>query len=335
MLVDEVKITIKAGNGGSGKVHFFANRWTPKGGPDGGDGGRGGSLYFKAVADISKLQQFRFPKVFKAQDGENGGAKKCSGKGGPDITLEVPVGTVATYDNGTSFEFTQIGQVVLMAKGGRGGKGNFHYRSSTNQTPEEFQKGEVRLEKNLFLKLKLIAQIGLIGLPNAGKTSLLNELTSANARVASYAFTTLEPNLGVTRGGYIIADIPGLIEGAAEGKGLGVKFLKHVERTGLLIHCVSAESEDPLHDYKVVRKELENYSSVLSTKPEIILVTKSDTKSVKEIEKIKKLLKTKLAVSVIDTDSIDKLNQVLADNFKSVEEPVDPKSIVKLLPREK
>lgn len=335
MLIDEVKIVIKAGDGGSGKVHFFANRWTPKGGPDGGDGGRGGSIYFKAVADISKLQQFRFPKVFKAQDGVNGGAKKCSGKGGEDMILEVPVGTVATYDNGTSFEFTQLGQVVLMAKGGRGGKGNFHYRSSTNQTPEEFQKGEVRLEKKLFLKLKLIAQIGLIGLPNAGKTSLLNELTSANARVASYAFTTLEPNLGVTYDGYIIADIPGLIEGAAEGKGLGVKFLKHVERTGFLIHCVSAESDDPLRDYKIVRKELENYSSVLATKPEILLITKSDTKSTKEVEKIRKLLKAESTVSVIDTESLNNLNRLISSKFKPLDEPVDKRDALKLLPREK
>ena len=335
MLIDEVKITIKAGDGGGGKVHFFANRWTPKGGPDGGDGGRGGSIYFKAVADISKLQQFRFPKVFKAEDGVNGGAKKCSGASGQDLFLEVPVGTVATYDNGTSFEFTQLGQVVLMAKGGRGGKGNFHYRSSTNQTPQEFQKGEVRKEKNLFLKLKLIAQIGLIGLPNAGKTSLLNELTSANARVASYAFTTLEPNLGVTYDGYIIADIPGLIEGAADGKGLGVKFLKHVERTELLIHCVSAESDDPLRDYKIVRKELENYSSVLATKQEVILITKSDTKSPKEVEKIRKALKATLSVSVLDTHSLNKLNQLITSNFKSTEEPVDKRDALKLLPREK
>lgn len=335
MLIDEVNVTIKAGNGGDGKVHFFRNRWTPKGGPDGGDGGRGGSVFFRAVADINKLYQYRAPKIYRAADGGAGGKDKCSGKSGEDLILDVPVGTVASYDNGTSVEFTEVGQLVLMAKGGRGGKGNFHYRSSTNQTPLESQPGEKRVEKYLFLKLKLIAQIGLIGLPNAGKTSLLNELTAAKARVANYAFTTLEPNLGVTYDGYIVADIPGLIEGAAEGKGLGVKFLKHVERTKILIHCISAESDDPVRDYKIVRKELENYSSVLASKPEIILVTKTDTRTPKEINKIKKLLKTDLAVSIIDAESINVLNRVISNTFKLEEAPINKRAVAKAFPREK
>jgi GTP-binding protein len=202
-----------------------------------------------------------------------------------------------------------------MAKGGSGGHGNTFFKSSTNQTPLECQKGFKTPKKNLFLQLKLIAQVGLIGLPNAGKTSLLNELTTAGAKVANYAFTTLGPNLGVTRGGHIIADIPGLIEGASDGKGLGVKFLKHVERTSLLVHCVSAESENPLSDYKVVRQELINYSSKLADKPEIILLTKSDTLDPKEVKKLQTLIKAKLSVSIIDTESLKKLNELISQSL--------------------
>ena len=274
MLIDEVRIKIKGGDGGDGNVSFYNDAFRPKGGPDGGIGGDGGSVYFEAVSDISKLNQFRHTKVYEAQRGEKGGKNNCTGKNGEDLIIQVPVGTLATYDNGTSVELTEVGQKVLMAKGGSGGRGNFCFKSSTNQTPTQRELGYKCQVKSLFLQLKLIAQIGLVGLPNAGKTSLLNELTPANARVANYAFTTLEPNLGVTKWGSIIADIPGLIEGAAEGKGLGVKFLKHVERTSILVHCVSAESLNPLEDYKTVRQELSNYSSKLANKPEIIVLTK-------------------------------------------------------------
>lgn len=316
MLIDEVRITIKAGDGGDGNVSFYNDAFRPKGGPDGGIGGDGGSIYFEAVSDITKLNQFRRAKVYSAQRGEKGGKNNCTGKNGEDLIIQVPVGTLATYDNGTSVELTQVGQKVLMARGGSGGRGNFCFKSSTNQTPKERELGFKTQTKKLFLQLKLIAQIGLIGLPNAGKTSLLNELTSANARVANYAFTTLEPNLGVMKNGLIIADIPGLIEGAATGKGLGDKFLKHVERTSLLIHCVSADSIDPKKDYQVIRQELANYSSVLAKKPEIIVLTKTDTKEPEEIAKIQKLIKAQVATSIIDTDSIKKLNDLIAKNIK-------------------
>jgi len=216
------------------------------------------------------------------------------------------------YDNGTSVEITQVGQKVLMARGGSGGKGNYMFRSATNQTPHERELGYKCTPKKLFLQLKLIAQIGLIGLPNAGKTSLLNELTPANAKVDNYAFTTLEPNLGVTKGGLIIADIPGLIEGAADGKGLGVKFLKHIERTSLLIHCVSAESPNPLKDYQTIRQELSNYSSTLAKKPEIIVLTKSDTLDPKDIKSLQKKIGADMVTSIIDTDSIKQLNDLIA-----------------------
>ena len=311
MLTDEINIIIKAGNGGKGIVNFFSDAWRPKGGPDGGNGGDGGDVYFKAVSDITKLGQFTHSKIYKAEDGQAGGRNKCTGRNGRDLIIEVPVGTIATYDNGTSAELTKKGQKQLMARGGTGGRGNFMFRSSTNQTPKESEPGVFREEKKLFLQLKLIAQVGLIGLPNAGKTSLLNELTPANAKVANYSFTTLEPNLGVTPSGKIIADIPGLIEGAALGKGLGVKFLKHVERTNLLVHCISVESTDPLKDYKSIRKEISDYSSGLSKKPEIIVVTKFDAVDSKQNDKVKKILGSKISTSIIDTDSIKKLNDLI------------------------
>jgi GTPase len=312
MLIDEVSISIKGGNGGKGAVHFYTDRWRPKGGPDGGNGGNGGSVYFRAVSDISKLHQFRHQKDFTADNGDPGGPNQRSGKGGEDLILDVPVGSVVSYDNGTQIELNDVGQVVMAAKGGRGGKGNYHYRSSTNQTPQDFQPGQVVPVKNIFIQLKLIADIGLIGLPNAGKTSLLNEFTSANAKVANYPFTTLEPNLGVTKGNRIIADIPGLIEGASLGKGLGYKFLKHVERTRLLVHCVPADSDDQSRDYKVVRRELENYSSILAEKPEIVILTKSDLLDSSQVAKISRNIHAALPVSVINPNSLKKLNDLLA-----------------------
>lgn len=312
MLIDEVSLIAKAGNGGSGLVHFYSDGSRPKGGPDGGRGGNGGDLYFRAVSDISRLAQFRYSKKFSAQDGQKGGPNNRSGKKGDDLILDVPVGTIINYDNGTNHELTHVGEVYLVAKGGRGGWGNWHFRSSTNQTPKEFQTGQKVEEKKLFLQLKLIADIGLIGLPNAGKSSLLNELTSANAKVANYAFTTLEPNLGVSRGGKIIADIPGLIDGAAFGKGLGTKFLKHIERTKLLIHCLALDNSDLKNAYDTVRRELASYSTQLANKPEILILTKSDLVNPKKLLKIEKEFNAKLSVSIIDTDSIKKLNNFIS-----------------------
>jgi len=314
-LVDEVYITIKGGDGGNGVVHFYNDAFRPKGGPDGGSGGKGGSVYFEGVSDISKLNQFRKSKVYSAQNGDPGFHNNRTGKDGDDLIFPVPIGTVAHYDNGTEIEITQIGQKVLMAKGGSGGRGNYMFRSSTNQTPQERELGFKCQPKKLFLQLKLIAQVGLIGLPNAGKTSLLNELTQADAKVANYAFTTLEPNLGVTKGGFIIADIPGLIEGAALGKGLGIKFLKHIERTNLLVHCVSAESENPLKDYRTVRTELSNYSSILAKKEEIIVLTKFDILDQKDVSKIQKKIKAKICTSIADTNSIKKLNDLITKSL--------------------
>lgn len=315
MLIDEVKIVIKSGNGGNGLAHLYSDGSRPKGGPDGGKGGDGGDVYFKAVSDISRLNQFRFPKKFMAEDGEKGDQNNRSGGRGKDLILEVPIGTVINYDNGTSRELTEVGELFLAAKGGKGGWGNHHFRSATNQTPREFQHGQKTEFKNLFLQLKLIADVGLIGLPNAGKTSLLNELTAANAKVANYPFTTLEPNLGVMKGGRIIADIPGLVEGAVGGKGLGIKFLKHIERTKLLIHCLSVESSDPKKDYDTVRHELNNYSTDLASKEEILVLTKVDTVSPESLLSLQKSLKPKLSVSILDTDSLKKLNDFIAKSL--------------------
>jgi len=316
MLIDEVRITIKGGDGGDGIVHFYSDAFRPKGGPDGGIGGDGGSVYFEAVSDISKLNQFRHAKVYMAERGEQGGQNNRTGHNGKDLIIQVPVGTLVTYDNGTSVELTELGKKVLIAKGGSGGRGNFCFKSSTNQTPQERELGFKCQPKKLFLQLKLIAQVGLIGLPNAGKTSLLNELTPANAKVANYSFTTLEPNLGVMKNGLIIADIPGLIEGAADGRGLGVKFLKHIERTSLLVHCIAADSSDPLKNYQTIRQELSSYSSNLAKKPEIIVLTKSDTLDPKELTKIQKLIKAQISTSIIDPESIKKLNDLIAKNIK-------------------
>jgi GTP-binding protein len=312
MLIDEAHISVKAGDGGNGLVHFYSDRWRPKGGPDGGNGGDGGSVYFIGDSDIGKLHQFRHQTKFAAQNGLPGGSNQKTGKNGHDLMFQIPVGTVINYDNGTSFELTETNQKILIAKGGKGGKGNYSMRSATNQTPREFQAGQITETKNLFLQLKLIAHIGLIGLPNAGKTSLLNELTAANAKVANYPFTTLEPNLGVTKSNHIIADIPGLIEGASFGKGLGVKFLKHIERTHLLIHCLSAESQNPLRDYQIVRQELTNYSTKLAQKPEIVVITKSDLLNPKKISLITKLCHAQLAVSIIDPHSLKKLSDLIS-----------------------
>lgn len=312
MFIDESHISIKAGNGGDGMAHLYHDGQRPKGGPDGGKGGSGGNVYFKGVNDIGRLTQFRFKRKFEADNGQNGGVNQRSGHDGRDLTLEIPVGSLIHFDNGSQEEMLEENQIILAAKGGRGGWGNYHYRSATDQTPTRFDHGYQTKEKSIFIELKLIADIGLIGLPNAGKSSLLNELSSAHAKVANYAFTTLEPNLGVLRSGKIMADIPGLIEGANDGKGLGHKFLKHVERTSLLVHCLSAESTDPVADYKIIRSEIANHSSVLAEKKEILILTKSDLITPDEIKKINKKLPIKLAVSILDDVSLKKLNDLIS-----------------------
>ena len=313
MLIDDVTIKVKAGDGGTGKVAFDKNKMAL--GPAGGSGGRGGSVFFEGVANLNALNHFRFKKEAEAVSGANGKGQYCDGPDGGDTTLPVPVGTVIhNLDKGFDEEIVKIGERLMAAKGGKGGRGNFHFRSSINTSPKEFEYGKPGENFNIRLELKLIADVGLIGLPNVGKSSLLNELTRAQSKVANYPFTTLEPNLGVYYD-LILADLPGLIEGASGGKGLGIKFLRHVERTRILFHLVSAESEDVVVDYKVVRAELQKYSDELAKKPEYLFLSKIDSVLPEEVKKkltaLKKLNKKVEAISILDEASLTRVKGIL------------------------
>lgn len=314
MLVDDVKIRISSGDGGKGAVAFNKNLMSL--GPVGGSGGKGGSIYAEGVSDLSALNQFRYKKEFKADDGREGRGQFRDGQDGSDLILKVPIGTV--IHNLTSakddVEIAKVGERALLAKGGNGGKGNFLFRSSKNTSPRQFQPGLPGEKFELRLELKLIADVGLIGLPNAGKSSLLNELTNAQSKVANYPFTTLEPNLGAYFE-LILADIPGLIEGSSSGKGLGVKFLRHIERTRILFHLISSESENPAKDYKTIRKELGEYSKALLKKPEYLFLSKSDLAAGMALEKklkaLKKINPKTIAISIHDSDSLKKVGVIL------------------------
>ena len=284
-------------------------------GPAGGSGGNGGSIYFEGVADLGILKNFRFKKDLYADDGGKGGNQFVDGKSGEDLILKAPVGTlIQNLTTGEVFEILSIGERVLVAKGGHGGKGNFHFRGPKNTSPTQFQLGLPGDESELHLELKLIADVGLIGLPNAGKSSLLNELTSANSKVANYPFTTLEPNLGVYYD-LILADIPGLIEGASTGKGLGIKFLKHVERTKILFHLVACDSANPVKDYATVRAELKKYNPELLKKKEYVFLSKSDELNEKDLAKLVKKFTTKkikvYPLSILVDKSLENVKKIL------------------------
>ncbi len=319
MILDDVKITVTGGKGGNGMVRF--NKTKLSLGPTGANGGKGGDVFMQGVSNLGALRQFRFKKDFTAQKGEDGKIKLNDGSGGDDITLMIPVGTIIhNLTTGQNIEMLKIGQTELVAKGGRGGRGNFLFRSSTNTTPMQSEKGRPGESFQLRLELKMIADVGFIGLPNVGKSSLLNELTNAQSKVANYPFTTLEPNLGVYYD-LILGDIPGIIEGASIGKGLGIKFLQHIERTKVLFHLVSAESADPMADYKTVREELKNYNPLLLEKPEYIFLSKTDAVSAETAEKIisefKKENKEIIPISIADDKTMEEvkkiLNKIIAD----------------------
>ena len=313
MLIDEVTIKVSAGNGGNGCVAFNKNLMSL--GPVGARGGNGGSVYFEGVSDLSALSQFRYKKEVKGKNGEDGRGQFMDGAEAGDIVLKVPMGTVITnLTRGTKQEITRVGQKILITKGGRGGRGNFHFKSPTNTTPMEFEYGKPGQSFTLKLEMKMIADVGLVGLPNVGKSSLLNELTKAKSKVADYHFTTLEPYLG-DYFGLIIADIPGLIEGAASGKGLGDKFLKHVERTKVIFHLICVQSPHPAKDYEIIRKELGDYNKNLLEKKEFVFLSKSDEVDEKVLkEKIKALKKKNPEVtplSIIDEASLKAVKKIL------------------------
>ena len=313
MLIDEAKLKIKGGDGGKG-VASFKNALMEKG-PTGGDGGKGGDVYLEGVSDLSALRQFRHKKSFGAQSGQAGSNRNQKGADGDDLILKVPVGTVAhNLDLNSFFEVTSVGQRLLVAHGAAGGFGNAHFRSSTNITPLQSSPGHTAREFKFYFELKLIADVGLIGLPNAGKSSLLNELTAAKSRVANYQFTTLEPHLG-TYYDLILADIPGLIEGASGGRGLGDKFLRHISRCSALFHLISCESEDVVGDYQVIRQELGEFDKELLNKTEYVFLSKSDTMTeaqLKHVEAELKRIKLKPErLSVLDDASIIRVKKIL------------------------
>ena len=301
MFTDYAKIVIKSGNGGDGAVTFRREKYVAAGGPDGGDGGRGGSIYFRVDPNANTLIDFRYTKKFKAQNGENGSGGNKYGKSGEDLYINVPIGTIIkdTETGKVVADLSKEGQIELVLKGGRGGKGNSHFATATRQVPRFAQAGEEGEEKEIILELKLLADVGLLGFPNVGKSTFLSMVTDAKPKIANYHFTTIEPNLGVvkTKNGnsFVIADIPGIIEGASEGVGLGIQFLRHVERTRLLLHVIDisgTEGRNPVEDYYTINDELKKYSEKLSTRKQIIVANKidimQDDTGYKELEKLAK-----------------------------------------------
>ena len=319
--LDQVKIYIKAGNGGDGSPSFRREKFIEFGGPDGGDGGKGGSVILRAEHNLNTLIDYRYQQHHKAQRGENGSGQNRTGKSGDDLILKVPLGTqVFEEDNKTLiYDFTKIGEEFVAANGGKGGLGNTRFKSSTNRAPRKYTKGTAGEEFVIWLQLKTIADIGIIGLPNAGKSSLLAAVTNANPKIANYQFTTLNPNLGVATYDdkeITLADIPGLIEGAHEGTGLGTQFLKHIERCKSLLHLIDITNENLIESYNQVKKELQNYSSELTKKKELIVLNKIDLvdedvvkKKLKDFSKIKK--SEVLTLSTLKKNSVSKIKSKL------------------------
>ena len=333
MFVDNATVKVIAGKGGNGIVSFRRERAVAKGGPDGGDGGNGGSVIFVANYNQNTLANFRYNKELKAENGGNGAHQKMHGKSGEDLIVKVPVGTQVTINGNLIADLTEDGQREVIAIGGNGGFGNAHFTSSTRQAPKVAEKGEFGEEFEVEMELKIIADVGLVGLPNAGKSTLLSKISSAKPKIANYPFTTLEPHLGVAKIAknqeLLIADIPGLIDGASEGKGLGDEFLRHVERTQVLLHMIDAYSDDVVRDYKTIQNELKNFKIDLSKKPQLIALTKIeglDADIVKDqLKTLKKVSKSTplFAISSLSGDGLKpllyKLNEVVEKQRKALD----------------
>ena len=309
--LDQVKIYVKAGNGGDGSPSFRREKFIEYGGPDGGDGGSGGSVILKSEQNLNTLIDYRYQQHHKAKRGENGSGQNRTGKGGEDLILKVPLGTqVFEEDNKTLiYDFTKIGEEFIAASGGRGGLGNTRFKSSTNRAPRKYTKGTLGEEFTIWLQLKTIADIGIIGLPNAGKSSLLAAITNANPKIANYQFTTLNPNLGVASYDdkeITIADIPGLVEGAHKGTGLGIQFLKHIERCKSLLHMIDVTNDDLKKSYKQIKNELKKYSAKLSKKKELVVLNKVDLIDNNELKKIIKEFSKNIKSEVITLSTLEK-----------------------------
>ena len=332
MFTDYVKIHAQAGKGGNGAIAFRREKYVAAGGPDGGDGGKGGDVYFKVDKDANTLIEFRYKKKFKAENGENGEGGHRFGKSGEDLYIPVPIGTVVkdTATNEVLADLSEPGQVALILKGGRGGKGNSHFATSTRQAPRFAQDGEPGEEKELTLELKLLADVGLIGFPNVGKSTFLSVVTSATPKIANYHFTTIEPNLGVVKSKYgdsfVIADIPGIIEGASTGVGLGIQFLRHIERTRLLLHFIDVsgtEGRNPVDDYYKVNEELKKYSEKLSKRTQIIVANKIDSMQdstlYEELEKVAKEHYQKIfKISGVTGEGVEELMNYVSKTLKTL-----------------
>lgn len=329
MFIDEVLIRVKAGNGGNGILAFRREKFVPRGGPSGGDGGRGGDVILHASNNYNTLLHFRYNPEHNAERGRHGEGSNRKGREGRDVDLPVPIGTVV-YDSDTGellHDFTVDGDKFIIAHGGRGGKGNARFSSATHQAPTEHEDGFPGEERNLRLELKLLADVGLVGYPNAGKSTLISVISAARPKIANYPFTTLEPNLGVVQGDdkhtFVVADIPGIIEGAHEGVGLGIQFLRHVERCHLLLHLVDVSEmsgRKPGDDFKVILNELEHFSSELAAKPMFVVATKTDVaQDAKAIASLKQMAKRRglpfYAISSINGDGIDVLKHAISEEL--------------------
>ena len=332
MFTDYAKIIIKSGNGGDGAITFRREKYVAAGGPDGGDGGNGGNIYFQVDKDKNTLIDFRYNRKFKAKDGENGSGNRCNGKYGEDLYIKVPIGTVVkdAETGKVVADLSKPNQKELILKGGRGGRGNSHFATPTRQAPRFSEDGEKGEEKELILELKLLADVGLLGFPNVGKSTFLSTVTDARPKIANYHFTTINPNLGVVKtkngDGFVIADIPGIIEGASEGVGLGIQFLRHVERTRLLLHFIDVsgqEGRDPIEDYKTINEELAKYSEKLVKRKQILVATKIDSmqddSNLKKLEELAKKEKLELfKISSVTGEGVEQLIDHVTEVLKTL-----------------